>query len=210
MVRIVGILTAHSRRGRPAPARPASHWRERGPLPNFCPACLPPTVQRRRQIVRSACHCRASRGPMCRHRDCRDDHKVPGRAGRKSAARPWLPSARASRPASPPGRDIANDLDMQELFDHIPVSGEDDPDVAEERSARGRAAETAASPPTRTKSSISVVTNKTFNKRPRTSADQNMQERFQFSFPVERRVSTRGGSRGGAAGETLPGPGRAI
>src|SRR5258707_11377653 len=35
------------------------------------------------------------------------------------------------------------------------------------RSARGRAAETAASPPTRTKSSISVVTKRTFNKRPR-------------------------------------------
>src|SRR5712691_9715786 len=35
------------------------------------------------------------------------------------------------------------------------------------RSALGRAAETAASPPTRTKSSISVVTKRTFNKRPR-------------------------------------------
>src|SRR5450755_5086254 len=34
------------------------------------------------------------------------------------------------------------------------------------RSARGRAAETAARPPTRTKSSISVVTNKTLKKRP--------------------------------------------
>src|SRR6516162_8325029 len=34
------------------------------------------------------------------------------------------------------------------------------------RSARGKAAETAASPPTRTKSSISVVTNRTFKKQP--------------------------------------------
>src|SRR5690349_13695945 len=33
---------------------------------------------------------------------------------------------------------------------------------AQRRSARGSAADTAASPPTRTKSSISVVTNKTF------------------------------------------------
>src|SRR4249920_1995731 len=32
----------------------------------------------------------------------------------------------------------------------------------QERSARGRAADTAASPPTRTKSSISVVTKRTF------------------------------------------------
>src|SRR3984893_9631052 len=38
-----------------------------------------------------------------------------------------------------------------------------------ERSARGSAAETAARPPTRTKSSISVVTNKTFNRRPRSN-----------------------------------------
>src|SRR5437588_11450000 len=37
---------------------------------------------------------------------------------------------------------------------------------AQGRSARGRAAETAASPPTRTKSSISVVTKRTFNKCP--------------------------------------------
>src|SRR5579871_4549860 len=37
------------------------------------------------------------------------------------------------------------------------------------RSARGRAAETAAKPPTRTKSSISVVTKRTFKKRPRGS-----------------------------------------
>src|ERR1700730_16786982 len=35
------------------------------------------------------------------------------------------------------------------------------------RSARGRAADTAARPPTRTKSSISVVTNNTFKQRPR-------------------------------------------
>src|ERR1700704_2943859 len=39
------------------------------------------------------------------------------------------------------------------------------------RSARGRAAETAARPPTRIKSSISVVTNKTFKKRPHASAN---------------------------------------
>src|SRR6202048_2201408 len=38
----------------------------------------------------------------------------------------------------------------------------------QERSALGRAAETAARPPTRTKSSISVVTNNTFKKSPRT------------------------------------------
>src|SRR4030095_4908243 len=35
-----------------------------------------------------------------------------------------------------------------------------------ERNARGRAAETAARPPTRTKSSISVVTNNTLKKAP--------------------------------------------
>ncbi|CCD98157.1 hypothetical protein BRAS3809_1680002 [Bradyrhizobium sp. STM 3809] len=38
-----------------------------------------------------------------------------------------------------------------------------------ERSARGSAAETAASPPTRTKSSISVVTNRTRKRCPRSS-----------------------------------------
>src|ERR1700730_13064584 len=40
----------------------------------------------------------------------------------------------------------------------------------QERSALGRAAETAARPPTRTKSSISVVTNNTLKKSPRTGA----------------------------------------
>src|SRR5215211_1823587 len=40
-----------------------------------------------------------------------------------------------------------------------------------ERNARGKAAETAASPPTRTKSSISVVTNKTLKERPRSRAN---------------------------------------
>src|SRR5216683_3055831 len=42
----------------------------------------------------------------------------------------------------------------------------------QERNARGRAAETAARPPTRTKSSISVVTNKTLKKRPRSNANR--------------------------------------
>src|SRR6185295_7414417 len=42
------------------------------------------------------------------------------------------------------------------------------------RSARGRAAETAARPPTRTKSSISVVTNRTFKKCPRASPEQRL------------------------------------
>jgi hypothetical protein len=37
-----------------------------------------------------------------------------------------------------------------------------------ERSARGSAADTAARPPTRTKSSISVVTKSTLKRRPRT------------------------------------------
>src|SRR5438270_11003228 len=41
------------------------------------------------------------------------------------------------------------------------------------RSARGRAADTAARPPTWTKSSISVVTNRTFKKLPRASTDCN-------------------------------------
>src|SRR5437868_12072705 len=51
------------------------------------------------------------------------------------------------------------------------------------RSARGRAAETAASPPTRTKSSISVVTNRTFKKRPlKSPCNVAMQEKVQFPF----------------------------
>src|SRR5881398_2625356 len=44
----------------------------------------------------------------------------------------------------------------------------------QERNARGRAAETAARPPTRTKSSISVVTNKTLKKYPRTNPDYDL------------------------------------
>src|SRR4051812_25582351 len=55
------------------------------------------------------------------------------------------------------------------------------------RSARGRAAETAARPPTRTKSSISVVTNKTLKGCPvparrrckKTNARRVMQEQVQ-------------------------------
>src|SRR4030081_2705633 len=51
------------------------------------------------------------------------------------------------------------------------------------RSARGSAAETAARPPTRTKSSISVVTNKTLKKRPLSRPlAETMQERFQLLY----------------------------
>src|SRR3569832_1469086 len=55
-----------------------------------------------------------------------------------------------------------------------------------ERSALGRAADTAPSPPTRTKSSISVVTNKTLkNSCPLPIPFAAMQERVQLSrkFP---------------------------
>src|SRR3981189_2400752 len=64
------------------------------------------------------------------------------------------------------------------------------------RNARGRAAETAARPPTRTKSSISVVTNKTLKKCPRTKPIHPMQEWFQFHFAFkkcERQAAVVGG-----------------
>src|SRR3954464_14964881 len=55
------------------------------------------------------------------------------------------------------------------------------------RSARGRAADTAASPPTRTKSSISVVTNKTFKANVLVpTAMLLMQEWVQLPYPLQR------------------------
>src|SRR6476661_1989228 len=53
-----------------------------------------------------------------------------------------------------------------------------------ERNARGRAAETAARPPTRTKSSISVVTNKTLKKRPLNRCSRNYARMVPVSFWV--------------------------
>src|SRR6266571_3152637 len=50
----------------------------------------------------------------------------------------------------------------------------------QERNARGRAAETAARPPTRTKSSISVVTNNTLKKAPGPALTKVMQDWFHF------------------------------
>src|SRR5213594_1973310 len=55
------------------------------------------------------------------------------------------------------------------------------------RSARGSAAETAASPPTRTKSSISVVTNKTFKANALVPAVMIlMQEWVQLPYMLQR------------------------
>src|SRR5437588_12945711 len=55
------------------------------------------------------------------------------------------------------------------------------------RSARGKAADTAASPPTRTKSSISVVTNKTFKGNVLVpAAKKRMQEWVQLPYPLQR------------------------
>src|SRR6478672_7628310 len=55
------------------------------------------------------------------------------------------------------------------------------------RSARGRAADTAARPPTRTKSSISVVTNKTFKTSVLVPAAMLlMQEWVQLPYPLQR------------------------
>src|SRR2546427_8853103 len=56
------------------------------------------------------------------------------------------------------------------------------------RSAGGSAADTAASPPTRTKSSISVVRNKTFKARPRTSRDDTDARMGPTSLPVTTRA----------------------
>src|SRR5713226_4290323 len=58
----------------------------------------------------------------------------------------------------------------------------------QERNARGSAAETAARPPTRTKSSISVVTNNTLKKAPGPALTKAMQDWFHFE-----RAARRGG-----------------
>ena len=87
-------------------------------------------------------------------------------------------------------RALADDLDMRELFDDVPVARQQNPDVAPARaSARGRAAETAARPPTRTKSSISVVTNKYPQEMPSYRAlTETMQEQFQFLLHCEMKI----------------------
>src|SRR5258708_40362008 len=64
-----------------------------------------------------------------------------------------------------------------------------------ERSARGSAADTAASPPTRTKSSISVVTNKTRKRCPRSSPMECLcKKRSKFNHQPDIDRATAGGN----------------
>jgi len=111
-----------------------------------------------------------SRPRARRHRGCPAGRRAADRAAR----RPVGPSRVAARPRmqagiSPARGAVANDLNMRELFDGHRGSREARPGYPTRgRSARGRAAETAASPPNAERSHpISVVTKSTFNKRPR-------------------------------------------
>src|SRR5450756_3040048 len=79
--------------------------------------------------------------------------------------------------------------------------------------ARGRAAETAARPPTRTKSSISVVTNRTFKKCPATALGFNYARMIPpFSTHRKRRAGFKQRGRqncfpaGAAQFRVAPGP----
>src|SRR5471032_2381219 len=58
------------------------------------------------------------------------------------------------------------------------------------RSARGRAAETAARPPTRTKSSISVVTNRTLKQGPLLGHRHNHARKVPVSLQCKRRTES--------------------
>ena len=104
-------------------------------------------------------------------------------------------------------RALADDLDMRNCSTTSRYPGSRILTSLSERSARGRAAETAASPPTRTKSSISVVTNKTFKKRPRTSANRRLCKKgSSFSSDFAEGIGRAG--RGAAAGRNASQAGR--
>ena len=122
-------LGRRARRDRPAPARPASHWRGRGRLPNSCPACPRQVRRQPKQGARNGCRCPASRGRLVAigiagpvvelwAQQHIDRQAVPGRG----------PAERAGRHLGQ-GRALANDFNMRELLDDVPIAGQHDPDI---------------------------------------------------------------------------------